>query len=448
MNNIDLINEINPKHKFRDPIYGYIWLTDAEMEIIKQPIFQRLRRIHQLALTKYVYPTAEHSRFTHSLGVLQSATNIFLDLYKFNKDAIDSIFDNNRDNIIKIFKILRYIALLHDVGHLPFSHAAEESFLENGKSHEDISKYIISETKTIRKVIENDCDNIQYVLPLLKGYPKSEYSYIKRFLSDEFDADRADYLLRDSYLCGVKYGLYDYSRYIGSFKLIENGNGEFDFGISSKNIHAIESFILARHYYNLQIPYHRTRVGYDIILRKFIKEKRDKFYSISGIESISDGKLEIDLENFIYFDDYSIFEEIKNSDKEEKNPLAKILMRGDRLHPVFDREATKTNNNEIESFFKKYIELLESEGFNKGTHFFEYQKTLPIHKITGKPDEESDKKYPVIDGDMNNIGDLTEYSPIFKNLSDNPIYLYRIYVFTPYLENAKKIYYNLLKKHK
>jgi HD superfamily phosphohydrolase len=75
MENIDLINEINPVHKFRDPIYGYIWLTENEKNIIDQDIFQRLRRIHQLALTKYVYPTAKHSRFTHSLGVLQSAAN-------------------------------------------------------------------------------------------------------------------------------------------------------------------------------------------------------------------------------------------------------------------------------------------------------------------------------------------------------------------------------------
>ena len=431
MSNIDLIHEINPIHKFRDPIYGYIWLTDAEIKIINEPIFQRLRRIHQLALTKYVYPTAEHSRFTHSLGVLQSATNIFLDLYKFNKDVIDLIF-GNENKIIKIFRILRYIALLHDIGHLPFSHAAEESFLEKGKSHEDISKYIISENKTIKDVIENDCENIQYVLPLLKGYPRHEYSYIKRFLSDEFDADRSDYLLRDSYLCGVKYGLYDYSRYIGSFKLLMNDAGDVDFGISSKNIHAIESFILARHYYNLQIPYHRTRVGYDIILREFIKEKRHNFYNISGINSNGDKKFEIDLEKFIYFDDYSIFEEIKNSDK-EKNPLAKILMRGDRLHPVFDREATKTNKEKIESFSQEYIKLLKKEGLDEGTSFFEYQKTLPIHKITGKPDEESDKKYPVIDGDMKNIGDLTvnfgrDWTPIsvltghpFRKLLDTVI---------------------------
>ena len=75
---------IQPKHRIRDPIYGYIWLTDSELKIIDTPVFQRLRRISQLALTRYVYPSAEHSRFVHSLGVLQAATNIFYEVLRFN----------------------------------------------------------------------------------------------------------------------------------------------------------------------------------------------------------------------------------------------------------------------------------------------------------------------------------------------------------------------------
>ncbi|MCL4321173.1 MAG: HD domain-containing protein [Deltaproteobacteria bacterium] len=443
MEDIDLISKINPIHKFRDPIYGYIWLTDNEKNIIDQPIFQRLRRIHQLALTKYVYPTAEHSRFTHSLGVLQSATNIFLDLYKINKKTIYEIFGNA--DIIKTFKILRYVALLHDIGHLPFSHATEKAFLGEGVGHEDIGKYIISENRLIKETLEQDCERIQDILPLLKGSPKSEYYYIKRFISGEFDADRADYLLRDSHICGVKYGLYDYLRYVGSFYLYKYDNDNYEFGISSKNIHAIESFILARHYYNIQIPYHRTRVGYDIALEQFIKQNVSRFSDISGI-TVCDNKSEIDFEKFIYFDDYSIFEEIKKSHR-ENNLFGKILMRNDRLHPVFDREVSDINKKEIGSLYSNYIDQLRNSQFVENEDFFKYEKKLDIHKIPGFPDEKengsSDKNYIVIDNG-NNIGNLLDYSPIFRNLANTTIYLYRVYIISDKLEKAKKILYDLI----
>ena len=280
----------------------------------------------------------------------------------------------------------------------------------------------------------------------IRWKPKREYYYIKRFISGEFDADRADYLLRDSYLCGVKYGLYDYLRYVGSFKFIKDNNKDsgFNIGISSKNIHAIESFILARHYYNIQIPYHRTRVGYDIILRKFIEINKEKLFNISGI-NLDNNELNIDFDKFVYFDDYTIFEEIKKSDK-EKNLYASILMRKDRLHPVFDREVTNENNEKIKSLLVKYIEELKNNGLSEEKDFFKYENKLSIHKIPGNPDEEKDgnKKYPIVDDDGRNEGSLIDYSPIFKNLANSPIYLYRVYVVSNHLDIAKKIYYNLI----
>ncbi len=116
----------------RDPIYGFIPLTKLEMEIIDTPIFQRLRRIHQLALTKYVYPSAEHSRFVHSIGVMHCASLIY-----------EGIFNHKQTDVLsqptsKKLQLLRLAALLHDVGHLPFSHAAEEELLPPGITHEDL----------------------------------------------------------------------------------------------------------------------------------------------------------------------------------------------------------------------------------------------------------------------------------------------------------------------
>lgn len=155
------IKDLNAQHRFRDPVYGFIKATDAEMKIIDTPVFQRLRRIHQLALTKYVYPGAEHSHFVHSVGVMQAATEVFrhiLDDEKVPqkiKDEINKIF-TNKNEISLALKRLRFAALLHDVGHLPFSHATEEVLLKKEINHEDIGWYIIIEHPEISETIRQE----------------------------------------------------------------------------------------------------------------------------------------------------------------------------------------------------------------------------------------------------------------------------------------------------
>ena len=137
-----LIDEIVGKgNRFRDPIYGFVYLSDAEQRIVDTPIFQRLRRIHQLALEKYVYPGAEHSRFGHSLGVVHTATRLYESLFSKPDHLTPRQIDGKRQAI----KTLRFAALLHDIGHLPFSHAVELELLPNGIGHEDVSAFSTSE---------------------------------------------------------------------------------------------------------------------------------------------------------------------------------------------------------------------------------------------------------------------------------------------------------------
>ena len=130
---MNIVKDLQLKHRIRDPLYGFIRLNDLELKIIDLPIFQRLRRISQLALTKYVYPTAEHSRFVHSLGVLEAVTRILTEiLYR----------DDGQKYSVDEIQQIRLAALLHDIGHLPFSHATEKILLDKG-SHEEISIKII-----------------------------------------------------------------------------------------------------------------------------------------------------------------------------------------------------------------------------------------------------------------------------------------------------------------
>ncbi|MCF8095480.1 MAG: HD domain-containing protein [Desulfobacteraceae bacterium] len=423
---------LQPTHRIRDPIYGYIWLTDAELKIIDTSIFQRLRRIGQLALTKYVYPTAEHSRFVHSLGVLQAATNIFEEVLRFNPE----LRQGGKNDLQQNLQLLRFAALLHDIGHMPFSHAAEKFLLGEDISHEDIGKYIIQNCTEISDEIQKQKVSPNAVANLLKGKQTQVLAILKKFISDEFDADRADFLLRDSYFCGVKYGEYDYIRYAGSFRLIDNEEGEKAFAIEKGNLHAVEAFLLARYHYYLQVPYHRTRKGYDIVLERYFRDLTERDYlPDAGLEAGTSDP-EIDFDRFQYVDDYTIFEQIKN-DMAGGNPWAKILMRQDRLHPIFDTEKESEGN---ENDFLDLQEELDNTGLKEDQDYFTFDKKVEVHKILEKSDEKGESVYPVVDknNDYKMIGSILDHSSLLESTRKKPAHLRRIYVTTASKPMAEK----------
>lgn len=438
---MDLIKKLGDrKHRFRDPIYGFIELNDSELKIVDTPIFQRLRRVHQLALTKYVYPSAEHSRFTHSMGVMQVATEIFLNIYRNSDHALLSKAAENRtDDIAKKLQILRFATLLHDVGHLPFSHAAENMILEGKASHEQLGQYIINNYPPIRQAIEEKGIDPKMVAMLLDDKPLGDYFILKNIVSGQLDADRADYLLRDSYTCGVKYGEYDYKRYIQSFFLRENKYGQPQLCIEEKNIYLVEAFLMARYHYNLQVPYHRTRSGYDIALKKYIEYLKAennfpeflKFGATGNIESL-------DFDQFELFDDNSIFELIKTDYKKGGNIWAKMLMRQEHLVPVFDHIKTTEGDNFYQ--YKSIIKDLKKNNLIEDQDFFKYEKTLLVSKLLQKGDDGSDDKYPLglIVNDRSEPGNILDYSNILGQL-EKPIEIFRVYVLKKYKETALEL---------
>lgn len=431
------------KHRFRDPIHGFIGVTDDELKIIDTPLFQRLRRIHQLALTKYVYPTAEHSRFTHSLGVLQSATKIFDGIYQNEKSDLGLFSkktnsdDKEKDITLKL-KTLRFAALLHDIGHLPFSHAAEKFILEDKTNHEGIGVYIILNYRPIRDAIQSSGVEPNHVAGLISGAVTNEYYILKNIISGQLDADRADYLLRDSYVCGVKYGEYDYQRYIQSFFMKQGSEVGLQLCIDEKNIYLVESFLMARYHYNLQVPYHRTRTGYDLVLQKYIETLKENFNFPNFINFESEDKpFEIDFEVFEMFDDYDIFNYIKK-DYAQGNIWAKMLMRQGHLIPVFDHIKTTDGEmnfqfNTIKTKMNKELGLIEKEDY------FSYTDNLEVSKLVTNSGEINTEKASVFvvnqNGDLENI---VKYSQVIQQLS-KPVQIYRIYVKVEYKEITEKI---------
>lgn len=261
-------------HIFRDPIHGFIKVYAVEKEIIDSAPFQRLRYIKQLGLSNLVYHGADHTRFAHSLGMMEFATRIFETLFTKDGDSFKDRYGWDDSNFQAVLQRVRLAGLLHDIGHAPFSHASEGLFPE-GQDHETYGLKIISTEPIygiINKYAEQTGVTLEEVSDLLGKKQLRENAFLKQIIAGELDADRMDYLLRDSLYTGVKYGKFDYDRLIETLCLVERGDGGFDIGIEERGKHAAEMLILARYFMFTQVYFHPVRRVYDIHLHQLIAE--------------------------------------------------------------------------------------------------------------------------------------------------------------------------------
>ncbi|UQZ90397.1 phosphohydrolase [Deltaproteobacteria bacterium Smac51] len=408
-------------HRMRDPIYGFIPLTQLEMDIIDTPIFQRLRRVHQLALTKYVYPSAEHSRFVHSIGVMHCASLIYEGIFN-HKDTVAYMEPNE-----KKLQTLRLAALLHDIGHLPFSHAAEEQLLPPGFGHEDLSGYIITEHNQISDSIKKYGCDPKLVAMLLTKMPTYDFKLEHDIISGNLDADRADYLLRDSRMCGVCYGEYDFARFLHMFAAIMDTNRHYKLFVGESDLWQAESLLIARYHYNLQVPYHRTRSGFDIALRQFIKSVDNE---VGFIETDGNFIKSMDFDKFINYDDYSIMEKAKTS----SNCWADYILRKNHLRVLLD--TTSHIDNSAENFAGMVARLNEA-GLTAEEDYFIQQQAVPVLKGAvnqlEEPEDTLSSTPPygsiyLLSKNETNPVDICDRSWIFKQFTEKPLNIYRIYV--------------------
>lgn len=278
--------------EIRDPIYGFIHLDKYEKKFINLPVFQRLRYIHQLSLTYLIYPGATHTRFEHSLGVMHIATLIYDTLRKKNDF---SIFNKSEDELNYYRTVLRHAALCHDIGHLPFSHTGEELLPPKKSKHEYLTIDFINISEIIKlfnsKKPPIDKEDVIKVAVGPKYYKNTNFSDFEIILSDIitsdiFGADRIDYLLRDSYYCGVEYGKFDYLRLLETITIVpEHPCNDMPqqpmLGIEDGGIHTIEGLILAHYFMYTQVYYHKIRRVYDLHLQQFIKCYLEIHYNTS-----------------------------------------------------------------------------------------------------------------------------------------------------------------------
>lgn len=283
--------------EINDPIHGFIGLTDVEAKIINSQPYQRLRRIKQLSGGHYVYPTAEHTRFGHCIGVMYLAG-------LSGKRLLGRMGLGD-----KKLQEVRLAGLLHDVGHGPFSHVFEEVLLEKREmNHEDVTEWIILKSE-IGDLIEAAGISKKRIGDLVRGRQKTKKdSIIAGIVAGQIDSDKMDYLIRDSFYCGVNYGLVDIHRLIDSIEISKDYQMQFD--IAARG--ALESFLVARYEMFLNVYYHKTVRSVEVMLVKLINAA-DNVLNLTSFSSP---------EEFLQLDDMSLISKIRNIDPSESEDAA------------------------------------------------------------------------------------------------------------------------------
>ncbi len=412
------------KFEVRDPVYGFVKFNEWEKEIIAHPSIQRLRRIRQLGLTDMVYPGATHTRFEHSLGVMRLITRMYDSIIgnEENRRILRDNLDYEEAGFKRDRQIVRLAGLLHDLGHPPFSHASEELMQTNPTTgrqykHEDYTVSIIN--GPLKQVIEDHPLNQNYgiqseeIADLIIGNPKRLKGRLfwKVLISSQLDADRCDYLLRDSLHAGVKYGIYDLERLVVTLGLgVDPETGDVVLGVRKGGWHIAESLLISRYHMFTQVYCHKTRRAYDYLLQQALKQ---------AIVQLPSPK---DIQDFLMIDDYSAWELMR---QEAQDELTRII---NRDHP---RVLYETRGLCIQSEEQDRLSRLKSKLSANGIWYWE-DSLREMNTWYGLENEE----IQVIQKEEGRIYPLSTYSPIVEALQGKYAKT-RIYVNASDLERAR-----------
>jgi len=271
--------------EIKDPVHGYVYITDAEKKIIDTYPMQRLRRLRQLAGSEYVYPGANHTRFEHSLGVMFLAGQVLVNP-RISQAATEDEVD-----------MCRLSALLHDCGHGPFSHVFEHLLSKNlNKTHEDLTSWII-ENSEVADILNKMGYNHKEVAGLAVGkLHKKDRAFLDQIISSAVDVDKQDFIVRDTYHTGAEYGFIDVYRLIHALDLL----GE-NLAVELGALSALEAFVIARIESFKSIYFHRVGRAAQIMLASAM----DKANSELGLTAFETP------EEYLTLDDYTVWTALK-----------------------------------------------------------------------------------------------------------------------------------------
>jgi HD superfamily phosphohydrolase len=397
---------MNKKKIFNDPVYGLIRFNfEVLYEIIDHPYYQRLRRITQQALSHYVYPGAHHTRFQHALGALHLMTR-----------ALDTL--RSKDIVItdEEYEAACVAILLHDVGHGPFSHALEYTL--TNVHHEEISLVLM------QKIGEDIGKNFDLAIRIFQG--KYDRPFLHQLVSGHIDADRMDYLTRDSFFSGVAEGIIGYDRIITMINVCDD-----QLVIEEKGIYSIEKFLMARRLMYWQVYLHKTVISAEVMLISILKRASELTKMGESLPSSDELNFFLTkahtskeimnnlpfISNFVLLDDMDILWMIKKSIQHNdfifSNLCNNLLNR--KLLKVFTEsdEQTFEKWNNIKTTFAQKYNLTETD-----LHYFFCNKT------------ESVKQYDTKDGEIlilkknGKIVTFSELNPTIKDQEESRTFLF------------------------
>ena len=350
---------------YRDSVHNIIRLkTEDEagnllVRLIDAAEFQRLRRIRQLGLAHFAYQSAEHSRFTHSLGALHLATRILAKL--------DTEYEISADAKIAV----RVAALLHDIGHGAFSHVLE-TILDF--HHENFTiEAVLSDETEVGRILKKFSDELpENVADIIRGTFRP--TALAQLVSSQLDVDRMDYLLRDSLMTGAKYGIYDLEWIIKSLRIDEANDRLY---VSARGVYAVEDYLQARYYMFRQVYFHRTLRSAENVLRSlfrralylFQNDKQVWFARGTPFEKILKNE-KLSLREHLELDDSDVTFHIKQWEKSEDKILSDLAKRflHRNLFKAFDLDMPE---DERQEFLDKARRTVETAGFDTDYYFIE-----------------------------------------------------------------------------
>ncbi len=273
--------------KIFDPLFGFIELDDLGEKILKTIPFQRLKGIHQIAAASFVYGGGTHTRAEHSIGTMHAASKLYDRIME--RKTLQTFFPEIDAEKVQYWRrVLRAASLLHDVGHLPFSHLAEEEILgEHG--HEEWTKKII-ESPFLQPIWESERLNVHDVVKIALGKQCCDEAYtpwelvVTQMLTGDFGGDRIDYLLRDSHYTGLSYGHIDYQQLIHSIRLLPYKN-QIVLGLEEDGLESCYALFLARYFMHKRLYQNSNVKAYSFHMKEMVKSYITETRAIESVDN-------------------------------------------------------------------------------------------------------------------------------------------------------------------
>ena len=417
--------------RIRDPIHGTLSVSVEEKAVVDSGFYQRLRHVRQLGFGELAFPGATHTRHAHSLGAMHVSSRLF--------DAVAERWLALSARARERFRAaVRLAVLCHDLGHMPLSHASESiappraklhlpGWIDDGEReqavHEDFTVRILLDSALTLKVREKYAPldvTPEHVASLITGCDPPGGSpfvdggldwspLLRALVSGELDADRMDYLLRDSFFTGVNYGRYDFEWIVQNLQPAAK-DGQVYLALAKAAAFAFEDFLLSRYHMFLSVYYHHTSVSFDHMLKRWYAEARGEF------------EIPADPEAFVLCDDVALWTALRAS----RNPWAERLV----TRRGFKRVAEFTERDEGYDLDALHlaleaagIEHFSAESRGVLSRYFEAGTRPPLY---------------IVDVPSGRLTEVQSYTPLYQRYA-GAVRLSRLYVRPEQAEAARSI---------